>query len=69
MIEQRKIMDIQGVAEYTTLSKATIYKKVSLNEIPHHKIGSRTLFFQDEIDPWVRNDGRMLEKLPELRFF
>lgn len=68
MIEPRKIMDIKGVAEYTTLSIATIYKKVCLNEIPYHKIGSRTLFFVDEIDEWIRNDGRMIGELPEISF-
>ncbi len=68
MKEQKKILDIQGVSEYTTLSKPTIYKKVCLGEIPYHKIGSRTLFVQDEIDEWVLNDGKMVEKLPQIKF-
>lgn len=67
MKEQKKILDIKGVSEYTTLSVATIYKKVCLGEIPYHKIGSRTLFVQDEIDDWIRNDGRVVERLPELK--
>jgi excisionase family DNA binding protein len=69
MKDQRKIFDIDAVAEYTTLSKATIYKKVCLKEIPYHKIGSRTLFVQDEIDEWILNDGKMVEKLPDLKLF
>jgi excisionase family DNA binding protein len=64
-----KILDIDSVAEYTTLSKTTIYKKISSNQIPFHKIGHRTLFVQDEIDNWVRNDGLMVGKLPDLNFF
>jgi excisionase family DNA binding protein len=67
MNETRNVFDIEGVAEYTTLSPTTIYKKVSLGEIPYHKIGSRTLFMKDEIDDWIRNDGRMMGKLPELK--
>jgi excisionase family DNA binding protein len=68
-LEVGKILDIDGVAKYTTLSKTTIYKKISANQIPFHKIGHRTLFVQDEIDNWVRNDGVMAGKLPDLNFF
>ena len=67
MNEERRIFDINVVAEYTTLSPATIYNKVCNDEIPYHKIGSRTLFMNDEIDDWIRNDGRMFEKLPEMK--
>ncbi len=66
-IETKNILDIKGVSEYTTLSKSTIYKKMSNNQIPHHKIGSRTLFMPDEIDDWIRNDGVMFDTLPEIK--
>jgi len=66
-IEAKNILDIKGVSEYTTLSKSTIYKKMSENQIPHHKINGRTLFLVDEIDHWVRNDGSMDDPLPELK--
>jgi len=68
-IKNDNILDIPGVAEYTTLSKSTIYKKINLNEIPYHKIGQRTLFVQDEIDNWIRNDGVIVDKLPEFKIF
>lgn len=61
-------MDIKGVSKYTTLSKSTIYKKMSEDQIPHHKIGSRTLFIVDEIDDWIRNNGVMVDTLPEIKF-
>jgi excisionase family DNA binding protein len=61
------IMTIDGVVEYTTLSKSTIYKKKSNNEIPYHYIGGRTLYMKDEIDNWIRNDGRMGGSLPEIK--
>ena len=66
-IEAQNIMDIKGVSDYTTLSKSTIYKKMSKDQIPCHKIGSRTLFMVDEIDEWIRNDGVMVDKIPEFR--
>lgn len=68
-VRNDNILDIPGVAEYTTLSKSTIYKKINLKEIPFHKIGTRTLFFVEEIDNWVKNDGLIVDKLPELRIF
>ncbi len=42
---------------------------MSENQIPHHKIGSRTLFMMDEIDDWIRNDGTMIDTLPEIKLF
>lgn len=66
-IEKQNIMDIKGVSKYTTLSKSTIYKKMSKDQIPHHKIGSRTLFMVDEIDDWIRNDGVMVDNIPEIK--
>ncbi len=68
-VRNDNILDIPGVAEYTTLSKSTIYKMINLNKIPYHKIGTRTLFFVEEIDNWVMNDGLIVTKLPELRIF
>ena len=62
MIDRRNILDIDGVAEYTTLSKTTIYRKVCQKEIPFHKVGARTLFLTKEIDEWVMNDGKMVDK-------
>jgi excisionase family DNA binding protein len=68
-IEEKNILDIKGVSEYTTLSKSTIYKKMSENKIPHHKINGRTLFMRDEIDDWIRNDGVMTDQIPEIKLF
>jgi excisionase family DNA binding protein len=67
MIDKRTVLNIGGVAEYTTLSKPTIYKMICQDKIPYHKLGNRTVFLTDEIDDWVRNNGKMVEKLPQLR--
>jgi excisionase family DNA binding protein len=63
---EQKFLDIDGVAAYTHLSKATIYKKVSRKEIPFIKIGTRSLFDIEQIDQWIRCGGVMEEELPQL---
>ena len=67
MTDRKNILNIEGVAEYTTLSKPTIYKMICQEKVPYHKLGNRVVFLTDEIDDWVRNDGKMVEKLPQLK--
>ena len=68
-VQVGNVMNIEGVAEYTTLSKATIYNRISNNTIPHHQIGKRTIFLQDEINEWIKNNGEMNGNLPPINFF
>jgi excisionase family DNA binding protein len=65
MIESR-FLDIQGVCKYIHLSRSSVYKMVSRNEIPFHKVGSRVLFDIHEIDRFVLNGGRKDEDIPRL---
>ncbi len=58
---KKQFLDVEGISEYLTMSKSTIYKKVAAKEIPHHKIGARTLFDIDEINIWVKSDGTLSE--------
>ena len=62
---EQKFLDIEGVAAYTHLAKSTIYKKVSRDEIPYIKLGTRTLFDKEQIDLWVKCGGFLPEKLPQ----
>ena len=64
---KKQFLDIDGVCDYLSLAKSTIYKKVAGKEIPYHKVKSRTLFDVDEINMWVRNDGSFEQK-SELSF-
>ena len=48
---EQKFLDIEGVAAYTHLAKSTIYKKVSRDEIPYIKLGTRTLFDKEQMLP------------------
>lgn len=65
MIESR-FLDIEGVCKYIHLSRSSVYKMVSRNEIPFHKVGSRVLFDVHEIDRFVHNGGRKDEDIPKL---
>lgn len=56
---KKQFLDIDGVSEYLSISKSNIYKKVATKEIPHHKVGKRTLFDVDEINLWVKSDGTL----------
>jgi len=58
---KRQFLDVEGISEYLTMSKSCIYKKVGAKEIPHHKIGARTLFDIDGINMWVKSDGTLTE--------
>ena len=64
---KRQFLNVDTLSEYLTLSKSFIYKKVAADEIPHHKIGSKTVFDVDEINLWVRNNGKHVEAV-ELNF-
>ena len=66
-VDKEKILTIKGVSEDTKLAKSTIYKRIMENQIPYHKIGSRTLFMTEEIDEWIRNDGVMTDPIPEIK--
>ena len=64
---KKQFLDMDGVCTYLMVSKSNIYKKVANKEIPHHKIGKKTLFDVDEINEWVKNDGT-LQHRKELSF-
>ena len=59
---KKQFLKVEEVCDYLTLSKSSIYKMVANKEIPHHKVGSRTLFDVDEINMWVKNDGSFEQK-------
>jgi len=52
-----RFLDIKGLCDYTTLSRATIYRHIKNNTIPSITIGKRRLFFPTDIDNWLRGFG------------
>ena len=63
---EMRFLDIKGLSGYIHLSKSTIYKMVSTDEIPYIKLGSRTVFDIEQINKWVLCGGVMPDELPNL---
>jgi excisionase family DNA binding protein len=66
LIEEKRFLGVQELAEYIHMSESYVYKKVMKNAIPYIKLGTRTLFEKSQIDNWVINGGTMKEDLPTL---
>lgn len=58
---ERTTLTVQEIAKYIGLSVDMIYKLCRQKQIPHIKIGSRTLFKLNSIDKWLED----LEYSPE----
>jgi len=65
-MDEKKFLDVQELTAYIHMSESYVYKKVSKNQIPHIKLGTRTLFERNQIDAWVINGGAVKEELPAL---
>jgi excisionase family DNA binding protein len=65
-MEEKRFLDVNGLADYIHMSESYVYKMVSKNSIPHIKLGTRTLFERNQIDNWVINGGRVVDNLPSL---
>jgi excisionase family DNA binding protein len=61
-----RFLDIKGLCEYTTLSRATIYRHIKNNTIPSITVGKRRLFVIDDIDNWLRGFGGVYD-LPTIQ--
>jgi excisionase family DNA binding protein len=55
--QTEKLLTVQEAAAYLSLSVATIYSKVSRNELPFMKRGKRVYFTQMELLDYLK-DGR-----------
>lgn len=49
----QEIMTIKELSAYLNIQEATIYKKVSNNEIPYTKLGTLLRFPKWSIDKWI----------------
>lgn len=55
--QRSKLMNAKELAEYLSLSIATIYGMTHKRVVPFYKQGKRLHFKRDEIDNWI-NEGR-----------
>jgi len=65
-METNRFLNVQELKDYIHVSESYVYKKVMKNQIPHIKLGTRTLFERNQIDAWVINGGVMDVDLPAL---
>jgi len=50
----RRLIDINGVADYTGLSVHTVYTMVSQRRIPYVKVGRLVKFDLNMLDGWIK---------------
>lgn len=55
--QPESLLTIEQAAEFLTLSKATLYSKVSRNELPYMKRGKRLYFSKSELLDYIK-EGR-----------
>jgi len=53
------LLSIEKCSEYLNVSKAWLYKRTSLHEIPCFKIGGVLMFRRSELDAWIARNGKM----------
>lgn len=54
LLETKKVLTFDELAEYTGLSKSYLYKLTASATIPHSKPSGKVLFFEKEkIDKWL----------------
>ena len=64
-LQNKIVLNIDEVAQFTGLSKLYLYKLTSKNEIPHSKPNGKNIFFnKSEIEEWLlRNRQATNEEL------
>ncbi|MGV3504716.1 MAG: helix-turn-helix domain-containing protein [Adhaeribacter sp.] len=55
--ETEEVFNVSQAAAYLNLTVATLYTKVSRQEIPVNKRGKRLYFYKGELTQWIR-EGR-----------
>ena len=47
------VMTVSEVSDYLRINRATVYKMIKANQIPHFRIGSDYRFNRAAIDAWM----------------
>ncbi len=55
---ERRLLNIDEVAEYTGLSKNTLYAWVCQRRIPFVKVGRLTKFDLKDVDRWIEENKK-----------
>jgi excisionase family DNA binding protein len=51
-----RLMTLEDVANYLSLSKDTIYRMANAGKIPASKVGSQWRFRKEDVDQWLDNN-------------
>lgn len=46
-------------ADYLNMKIGTLYHHTSRGSIPYHRVGKHIYFYQNELDNWIRSDGKI----------
>ena len=60
LLERRRddgFVDINGAAEFLSLSRRAVYRLVERDRLPHHRAGGRLLFDRRALRAWVERGG------------
>lgn len=54
-LEADKLLTVGEAAKYLSVSKPTIYRKISERSIPFHKMSGRVYFIKNELIKFIKN--------------
>ena len=54
---ENRWLSVEEIGTYLGVKRDTVYKWISDNSLPAHKIGRLWKFKKDEVDAWVRSGG------------
>ena len=61
MAETREVMDMREASEYLGVSRETLYKYISAEQIPAFKLGNRWKFKKTVLDRWMERQSTQRE--------
>jgi excisionase family DNA binding protein len=51
-------LDFKELTSYLKMPRSTLYRLVQNKQLPGHKVGRSWRFDREEIDRWIKGDGR-----------
>jgi excisionase family DNA binding protein len=51
-------LNFQELTSYLKMPRSTLYRLVQSKQLPGHKVGRSWRFDREEIDRWIKGDGR-----------
>jgi len=52
-------LDFKELTSYLKMPRSTLYRLVQNKQLPGHKVGRSWRFDREEIDRWIKGDGRI----------